>query len=526
MNVKTRIFLATGGLVAMLLLTSLYCVNRLQASLAVFEVQVQKAHHESDLASSMLIDFKIQVQEWKDVLLRGADSQKLETYWNNFQKRETRVAQTGQELLQSLGPGEARQLVEQFQQQHRTMGENYRKGLAAFKEAHFDSHAGDEAVAGMDRAPARLLLQFKELLARDSQSVADEASVAAARAVRTSLAVVGVLAILAVGVSFALSRSVIRPLEASLQTVRRVAEGDLQQEVLVDRQDEFGLLLSELRRMQLRLAELVGVVRAGSEAVAAASGEIAQGNQDLSQRTESQASALQQTAASMEELGATTRMNAEHARQANEMTQGASLVAARGGQVVSEVVETMHNIHDSSRKISDIIAVIDGIAFQTNILALNAAVEAARAGEQGRGFAVVAGEVRALAQRSATAAREIKALITESVERVRVGSELVGAAGATMNDVVDSIRKVESIVAEISDASAQQSEGVLQVGEAVTSMDQVTQQNAALVEEIAAAAASLRQQVQRLVQASAVFKLPPQAQAPFGMGSALPALTG
>ena len=524
MNVKTRIFLATGGLVAMLLLTSLYCVNRLQASLGVFETQVQKAHRESDLASSMLIDFKIQVQEWKDVLLRGADPQKLDTYWRNFQKQEGRVAQTAQELLQSLDPGEARQLVEQFQQQHRLMGENYRKGFEAFRDAHFDSHAGDQAVAGMDRAPAALLLQFKELLGRDSQSVADEASAAASMAVRTSLIVVGVLAVLAVGVSILLSRSVIRPLEASLQTVRRVAEGDLQQEVVVDRRDEFGLLLSELRRMQLRLAELVGIVRAGSESVASASGEIAQGNQDLSQRTESQASALQQTAASMEELGATTRMNAEHARQANQMTQGASSVAARGGQVVSEVVATMRSIHESSSKISDIIAVIDGIAFQTNILALNAAVEAARAGEQGRGFAVVAGEVRALAQRSATAAREIKTLITESVDRVRVGSELVDAAGTTMNDVVESIRKVESIVAEISDASAQQSEGVLQVGEAVTSMDQVTQQNAALVEEMAAAAASLRQQAQKLVQASAVFKLPSQSS--FGVQDALPVLTG
>jgi methyl-accepting chemotaxis protein len=238
-----------------------------------------------------------------------------------------------------------------------------------------------------------------------------------------------------------------------------------------------------------------------------ASAEIAQGNNDLSRRTEEQASALEETAASMEQLSATVKQNADNAKQANQLAMGASTVAVKGGEVVSQVVTTMKGINDSSKKIADIISVIDGIAFQTNILALNAAVEAARAGEQGRGFAVVASEVRSLAGRSADAAKEIKGLITASVERVEQGTALVDEAGATMTEVVTSIRRVTDIMGEISAASSEQSAGVAQVGEAITLMDQATQQNAALVEESAAAAESLKQQAQQLVQAVQVFEL-------------------
>jgi methyl-accepting chemotaxis protein len=261
--------------------------------------------------------------------------------------------------------------------------------------------------------------------------------------------------------------------------------------------------------MQAALAQVVSSVRQNSESVATASAQIAQGNQDLSGRTEQQASALQQTAATMEELGTTVRNNADSAKQANQQAQGASSVAAQGGDVVGKVVATMQGINDSSRKIGDIISVIDGIAFQTNILALNAAVEAARAGEQGRGFAVVAGEVRTLAQRSAEAAKEIKTLIGRSVEQVDQGTLLVDQAGKTMGEIVDSIQRVSDIVAAITAASVEQSSGVHQVGQAVTQMDLATQQNAALVEESAAAAESLRTQAQQLVQAVAVFKLSP-----------------
>ncbi len=261
-----------------------------------------------------------------------------------------------------------------------------------------------------------------------------------------------------------------------------------------------------LRGALLRMGEAVASVKASTMQLEASSSEIAKGNQDLSNRTENQASALEETAASMEELSSTVRQNAESAEQANRLVQTASSIAAQGGQVVSEVVETMKGIETSSKKIADIIGVIDGIAFQTNILALNAAVEAARAGEQGRGFAVVASEVRNLAQRSAGAAKEIKLLITESVDRVSSGTQLADKAGSTMGEVVESVRRVTDLMAEISAASKEQSHGVAQVGQAVTQMDQATQQNAALVEEMAAAAGSLKIQASDLVQAVSVFR--------------------
>ena len=265
-----------------------------------------------------------------------------------------------------------------------------------------------------------------------------------------------------------------------------------------------------------RMAQAVAAVRASAGSMEVASSEIAQGNQDLSARTEQQASSLQQTASSMEELSSTVKQNADNARQANQLAQSASTVAVQGGEVVAQVVDTMKGINESSRKINDIISVIDGIAFQTNILALNAAVEAARAGEQGRGFAVVASEVRSLAGRSADAAKEIKTLITDSVERVEQGSALVDQAGSTMDEVVASIRRVTDIMGEISAASAEQNSGVAQVGQAVTQIDQATQQNAALVEEMAAAAASLRGQANDLVQNVAVFKVDQGSHAPAG----------
>jgi methyl-accepting chemotaxis protein len=287
----------------------------------------------------------------------------------------------------------------------------------------------------------------------------------------------------------------------------RVRDGDFTEPVRDDARDEFSPLLQAMQAMQDALTRVVGTVRERAESVATASAQIAQGNSDLSSRTEQQASALEETAASMEELGSTVKQNADNARQADQLAQGASAVAIRGGEVVGQVVDTMKGINDSSKKIADIIGTIDGIAFQTNILALNAAVEAARAGEQGRGFAVVAAEVRNLAQRSAEAAKEIKALITASVQRVEHGTALADQAGSTMQEVVSSIRRVTDIMGEISSASVEQSQGVAQVGEAVSQMDQVTQQNAALVEESAAAAESLKVQAQQLVATVAVFRV-------------------
>ena len=325
---------------------------------------------------------------------------------------------------------------------------------------------------------------------------------------RTTLVVVAVLAIaLAIAAAVWLIRSITAPLARAVEVADRVAGGDLTTHIDVDSRDETGQLLSALQRMQQSLVRTVSVVRQNSESVASASAQIASGNNDLSARTEQQASALEETAASMEELGSTVRQNADNARTANQLAMNAATVAAQGGEVVAEVVETMKGINASSNKIADIISVIDGIAFQTNILALNAAVEAARAGEQGRGFAVVASEVRSLAGRSAEAAKEIKSLIMASVERVEQGTLLVDKAGNTMTEVVTAIRRVTDIMGEISAASSEQSAGVGQVGEAVTQMDQATQQNAALVEEMAAAAASLNTQAGELVNAVAVFKL-------------------
>ncbi len=321
------------------------------------------------------------------------------------------------------------------------------------------------------------------------------------------IVMVGLVVASLMGFSWYLGNTLQRRVNASREAANRVRDGDLTVRINDQENDEFTPLLSSLEEMQNALSRIVTTVRQSSDSVATASTQIAQGNSDMSARTESQASALEETAASMEELSSTVRQNADNARQANQLAQSASTVALQGGQVVSQVVDTMKGINDASRKIADIISVIDGIAFQTNILALNAAVEAARAGEQGRGFAVVASEVRNLAGRSAEAAKEIKSLITASVDRVEMGSTLVGQAGSTMEEIVNSIRRVADIMGEISAASAEQSAGVSQVGEAVTQMDQATQQNAALVEEMSAAASSLRSQAQELVQAVAVFKL-------------------
>ena len=312
-----------------------------------------------------------------------------------------------------------------------------------------------------------------------------------------------------IGLMFAVlsTRSITQPIQQAVKSAQAISEGDLSIPIEPHGKDETADMMRALVGMRDNLARMVGGVRSNAEGVSSASSEIAHGNNDLSARTEQQASALQETAASMEELSSTVRQNADSAAQANQLAMTASTVAVRGGEVVSKVVETMKGINDASHKIADIISVIDGIAFQTNILALNAAVEAARAGEQGRGFAVVASEVRALAGRSAEAAKEIKQLIGTSVERVEHGTALVDQAGSTMAEVVSAIRRVTDIVGEISAASGEQASGVAQVGHAVMQMDQATQQNAALVEEMAAAAGSLSSQARELVDVMAVFKL-------------------
>jgi len=325
---------------------------------------------------------------------------------------------------------------------------------------------------------------------------------------RKFLISLGVLALACgVGLGLWLTRSITRPLARAVGLAQQVASGDLTADIQVTSQDEVGVLLAALQDMNTSLLKTVSEVRSGTDTIVTASQQIAAGNLDLSARTEQQASSLEETASSMEELTSTVRQNADNARQANTLAQNASGVAMRGGQVVSQVVETMASINASSKKIADIIAVIDGIAFQTNILALNAAVEAARAGEQGRGFAVVASEVRNLAQRSAGAAKEIRSLIADSVGKVETGGQLVEQAGATMQEIVQGISRVTDIMSEIASASAEQTLGIEQVNAAITQMDDVTQQNAALVEEAAAAATSLEDQAAHLARLVSTFKL-------------------
>ncbi|WP_419235797.1 methyl-accepting chemotaxis protein [Serratia fonticola] len=323
-----------------------------------------------------------------------------------------------------------------------------------------------------------------------------------------------VVAVIAM-VWFGIHHILVRPLNRMIEHIKLIAAGDLTHQIDVNSRNEMGVLAASLRHMQGELIDTVSGVRQGADAIYSGASEIAAGNNDLSSRTEQQAASLEETAASMEQLTATVKQNAENARQASQLALSASETAQKGGKVVANVVQTMHDIAGSSQKIADITSVIDGIAFQTNILALNAAVEAARAGEQGRGFAVVAGEVRNLASRSAQAAKEIKGLIEDSVSRVDMGSVLVESAGETMGDIVNAVTRVTDIMGEIASASDEQSRGIDQVGQAVAEMDRVTQQNASLVEESASAAAALEEQASRLTQSVAVFRLKAEGQNEF-----------
>ncbi|MES2164728.1 MAG: methyl-accepting chemotaxis protein [Pseudomonadota bacterium] len=386
----------------------------------------------------------------------------------------------------------------------------------AFKEAigqvlAFNSEGAAKVISGridpLNQQTLTLINKLVDMQRANAKDVMD-GSVTADRSLMMVLFVLGAVAVaLGVVCAMVITRSITVPLSGAVEVAQKVAAGELTSQVQVEGKDETSELLQALKDMNDSLAKTVGDVRTGTELISTASQEIASGNADLSARTESQASSLEETASSMEELTSTVKQNADNARQANQLVISASSVATRGGQLVAQVVDTMGSIKASSSKIVDIIGVIDGIAFQTNILALNAAVEAARAGEQGRGFAVVASEVRNLAQRSAGAAKEIKELIGDSVNKVDAGSKLVDEAGQTMGLIVTSIRQVADIMGEITAATQEQSNGIEEVNQAITQMDEMTQQNAALVEEAAAAAESMQEQAEMLAQAVSIFKL-------------------
>ena len=507
-SIRSKLLLTIGSLLLILTAVALLGFRSYWNAADSFENLYGTSISQERTVLFLTVEFKEQVQEWKNVLLRGKDPAALEKYWNAFAKKEVSIQKTGAELLRKIEVEESRKLLQNFLSAHQKMGEDYRKGFEAFKDAGMDSKAGDAAVKGMDRAPTELLERTARTIGADSDknlvSIVDHSRSLIANSVA---GFVVLLALMLFAFVALITRLVVQPARNALHLAERLAAGDLGQKLEVRSRDEMGQLLVALNGTTAQLSQIVGGIRSSTDRINHASREIATGNADLSQRTEEQASSLEETASSMEELTSTVKQNAENARQSNQLAAGAAEVAVRGGEVVREVVNTMGGISESSKKIADIIGVIDGIAFQTNILALNAAVEAARAGEQGRGFAVVASEVRSLAQRSANAAKEIKALIDDSVGKVDAGSKLVDAAGQTMEEVVTSIKRVTDIMAEITAASQEQSSGIEQVNQAVTQMDEVTQQNAALVEEAAAAAESMQEQAHALATAVSVFKL-------------------
>jgi len=466
-------------------------------------------------AQALESSFKEQIQQWMRVLAHGHDEKVLDKSWKQFTFREREVRRGAEKLREGVAMPEARELLDKFLASHAAMGAKYRAGLEAFKASGFDPRKIDSELKGIDDAPSEMLEELVKLMRDESQAAVATARSGANRGLGISLVVIALATLAALcACAWLVVRTVVRPLAYAVSVVDRVADGDLTVDVKSTSRDETGRLLAGLRNMRDGLVDAVSLIRDSAETVGTASRQIAAGQGDLSTRTEEQAASLEETAASMEELATAVRRNSENARDANGLTESASTAAARGGQVMTDMVGTMGGISDASRKIGEIVGVIDSIAFQTNILALNAAVEAARAGEQGRGFAVVAAEVRALAQRSASAAKEIRDVIRTSADRVQQGTERVEAAGRTMEDIVSSVDRVAEMMSEIASASGEQLSGIEQVTRTVGQMDRVVQENASLVAEQAAAAEHLARLSARLIDSVARFRLDQAGAAP------------
>ena len=490
-----------------------YAIERLNGQLESTIATQNQIEAASDLSRRAQLEFKVQVQEWKNILLRGGDPQLYDKHTKAFKERSEKVRShlvslNGLAKGMSLAPT----IADKALAEHEELDKKYAEALKTFRANDAASAAEvDKLVRGIDRGATEHIDEIVKTVQEHGDKLAESTSKAVVSEKRYLVTGLAILALLAIVVSAAIGALIIlaitRRLKRASDVARNVADGNLDAAIESGRNDELGQLLGSLRHMNESLAAIVGRVRASAEQVTSASSQIAAGNTDLSARTEEQASSLEETAASIEEMTATVNQNAQNASQASQVATSAAEVARRGGEAVDEVVKMMESIQSSSRKIGDIIGVIDSIAFQTNILALNAAVEAARAGEQGRGFAVVAGEVRSLAQRSAEAAKEIKTLITDSVERVDAGAKLADDAGKTMSDVVSSVNRVSNIISEIASATGEQSAGIAQVNQAVGELDKVTQQNASLVEESTAASESLKELAREMVDAVAVFRL-------------------
>jgi len=511
MSIANKLRASFAIMLALLILLTMFGYSRLQ----VVQGESQKISGNWLPAVRAAGEMDTAVAEFRVGLLQlmaATEPAQTEVADKNMAEALAALKKNGEEYAKLISSPEERQFYDRFSEAFGRYQALVQRVIAMAKAGQMDEaralQSGDARQAFL--AANKSIADLVDLNNRGAAASASNSEYIFKSATLWLLGVSLAAAAVAILMAVALIRSITRPLERAMAAADRVADGDLSQPIEFDGRDETARLLQAMQRMQQSLVGTVGNVRSSADSVATASSQIAQGNADLSSRTEEQASSLEETSATMEELNATVRQNADNAAQANQLAQSASQVARDGGMVVGEVVTTMRGIEDSSKRISDIIAVIDGIAFQTNILALNAAVEAARAGEQGRGFAVVAGEVRSLAQRSAEAAKEIKSLINDSVERVQTGTQLVDRAGQTIQDIVTSVQKLADLVGEISSASREQSSGISQVGEAVTQLDQATQQNAALVEESAAASESLKVQAKQLLDAVASFKLSAQ----------------
>ena len=503
-----------------------YAIARLNAQIENVIAVQNEVDAAGDLARRTQLEFKFQVQEWKDTLIRGYDAELFEKHNKAFAARSTQVRKdlgTLQQMSTKLGL-EA-ELVGKAIREHEELDRKYAAALAGYHGSDAMSvREVDKAVRGIDRAPTEYIDQIVKAVQERGDWLDAQAAKTASDEKRWLVIGLMALAIFTIAVSAIAGSLVIMAITSRLQRAteiaRVVASGDLTARIEVGNEDELGKLLGSLRDMNRSLSGIVGRVRNSAEQVSTAATQIAAGNTDLSARTEEQASSLEETAASIEEMTATVNQTASNANQANQLAANAAKVAQRGGEAVEQVVKTMDGIQESSKKIAEITSVIDSIAFQTNILALNAAVEAARAGDHGRGFAVVAGEVRSLAQRSAEAAREIKGLINDSTERVNSGAKIADAAGRTMAEIVSSVNKVSHLIGEIAGAASEQSSGIAQANTAVSELDKATQQNAALVEESTAASESLRRLAVDMSETVKAFRIDEALAAPVAAAAA------